>query len=57
MSNLQGKVGELRMIVEVTRAATGLKETHELIGFLDEEQAKEFIAAQQSGAQQQPVQE
>lgn len=52
MINLQGKVGELRMTVEVTRAATGVKETHELIGFLDEEQAKQFIAAQQQAGQQ-----
>ena len=40
MSDLQGQVGELTFTVEVKRAATGLTETHELKGFVNEEQAR-----------------
>ena len=32
MSNLQGQPGELRMTMQVTRKATGLTETVELVG-------------------------
>lgn len=31
MSDLQGQTGEMRMTIEVTRAATGLVETYELV--------------------------
>ena len=32
MSDLQGQIGELRMTIQVTRAATGKVEEYELIG-------------------------
>lgn len=32
MADLVGQIGELRMTIEVTRAATGKTETYELIG-------------------------
>lgn len=32
--NLQGQPGELRMVLEITRAATGKTETVELIGHI-----------------------
>lgn len=32
MAELVGQMGELRMTIEVTRAATGKTETYELIG-------------------------
>lgn len=35
MADLSGEPGELRMIVEIKRAATGKTETVELIGFVD----------------------
>jgi hypothetical protein len=45
-SNLEGKVGEVRMTVEVKRAATGLTETHELVGYLDAEQVEKLKEVQ-----------
>lgn len=42
MTELQGKVGELRMTLQITRAETGKTETVELVGFLDEEKLKEL---------------
>ena len=35
MADIAGKVGELRMVIEITRAATGEVETYELIGRAD----------------------
>lgn len=32
MSDLQGQIGEVRMTIQIKRAATGETETHELIG-------------------------
>lgn len=32
MNNLQGQPGELRMTIQITRAATGETETYELVG-------------------------
>lgn len=32
MADLVGQIGELRMTIEVTRAATGETETYELVG-------------------------
>lgn len=32
MANLGGEIGEVRMTLEITRAATGLTETVEVIG-------------------------
>ena len=32
MSNLQGQPGEIRMTIQIKRAATGETETHELVG-------------------------
>lgn len=46
MSNLTGQAGELRMSIEITRKETGQVEKHELIGFVDEEQLKQFQAEQ-----------
>ena len=40
MSDLQGQPGELHMTVSITRKATGLTETHELVGAATEEQAR-----------------
>tara|TARA_R110000868_G_scaffold59761_2_gene183367 strand:- start:20446 stop:20619 length:174 start_codon:yes stop_codon:yes gene_type:complete len=39
---LQGQVGELRLTLQITRAATGKTETVELVGFVDEEKLKEL---------------
>jgi hypothetical protein len=41
MAELCGKVGEVRMTVEITRKETGKVETYDLIGFLDADQLKE----------------
>lgn len=42
MTNLTGKLGELRMTVEITRKATGKTEVYELIGHvMDEEEETE----------------
>jgi hypothetical protein len=43
VSALQGQVGEVRMTLEITRAATGLTETVELVGAvtLDEPEPEE----------------
>lgn len=46
MANLTGQAGELRMSIEVTRKDAGQVEKHELIGFVDEEQLKQFMAEQ-----------
>ena len=43
---LQGQPGELRMTIEIKRAATGKVETVELVGHADPEKLKEIIAAQ-----------
>lgn len=39
MTDLQGQVGEVRMTLEITRAATGQTETVEMVGkvILDDE--------------------
>jgi hypothetical protein len=53
MAELCGKVGEVRMTVEITRKETGKVETYDIIGFLDEDQLKEVqngSNAQHSGA-------
>ena len=42
MAELNGQIGELRMTVQVTRKETGKVETYDLVGFLDEDQLKEF---------------
>lgn len=42
MPELQGQVGELRLTLQITRAATGKTETVELVGFVDEEKLKEL---------------
>lgn len=39
--SLSGQPGELRMTIEIKRAATGKTETVELIGFADPEKLKE----------------
>lgn len=52
MIELGGQVGELRFTVEVTRAATGVKETVELIGVIDAEKLK---ALQDAGIIQEGV--
>ena len=40
MSDLKGQGGELRATIQVTRAATGMVETYELIGGCSLEEAK-----------------
>lgn len=35
MTELKGQAGELRFTLEITRAATGEKETVELVGLVD----------------------
>ena len=53
MAELCGKVGELRLSVQVTRKETGETENYELVGFLDEDQLKEVpngSNAQHSGS-------
>lgn len=42
MPELNGQMGELRFTLEITRKETGKVETVELVGFLDEQQLKEF---------------
>lgn len=42
MSELQGQTGELRFTVEIKRIETGLIETYDLIGYLDEDKLKEI---------------
>lgn len=44
MPDLTGQVGELRMSVQIVRKATGEVETHELVGFVNEEQLKQLQA-------------
>lgn len=36
MDNLEGQLGEVRMVVEITRLATGKTETMEIIGKVGE---------------------
>jgi hypothetical protein len=40
--NIGGNGGELRMVVQIKRAATGETETHELVGKVTEEQAEQL---------------
>jgi hypothetical protein len=42
MADLQGKVGEVRMTIQVTRKETGKVEQFDLVGYLNEEQLKEI---------------
>jgi hypothetical protein len=42
MQELQGQVGEVRMTIQVKRKETGKVEEFDLVGFLDEDQLKEF---------------
>ena len=42
MGNLSGQGGELRMVVEVTRKATGKVETVELVGKLTQDEAEKL---------------
>lgn len=46
MADLTGVVGEVKMTIEIKRAATGETETVELVGFVDEKQRDAFIQAQ-----------
>lgn len=43
-AELKGAVGELRMAVQITRKDTGITETHELVGFVDQEQLERLRA-------------
>lgn len=43
MADLQGQIGELRMTLQITRAATGKVEEVELVGFVEEDKLKEFL--------------
>ena len=42
MADLQGQVGEIRMMLEIKRKETGKVETVELVGFVDEDKLKEL---------------
>lgn len=46
MSDLSGAVGEVRMTIEIKRAATGETETVELVGFVDQKQRDALLQAQ-----------
>lgn len=48
MSNLQGQPGELRMTIEVKRAATGKVDTFELVGHADPEKLQEIVDAEKA---------
>jgi hypothetical protein len=45
-SNLQGQPGELRMTIEIKRAATGKVETFEVVGHADPEKLAAIIEAE-----------
>lgn len=42
MPELSGQVGELRFTLQIVRKETGLTDTVELVGYLDEEKLKEL---------------
>jgi len=42
MPDLSGQMGELRFTLQITRKETGLTDTVELVGYLDEEKLKEL---------------
>lgn len=42
-SDLQGQPGELRMTIEIKRAATGKVDTFELVGHADTEKLKQIL--------------
>jgi len=42
MVDLKGSVGELRMVLQITRKDTGKVEEVEMVGFVDEEKLKEL---------------
>ena len=45
--NLKGQMGEVRMTVQVTRAATGLTEEYELVGKVDADELNELTQSTQ----------
>ena len=45
-SSLQGQPGELRMTIEIKRAATGKVDVIELVGHADPEKLAEILAAE-----------
>jgi len=45
--NLKGQMGEVRMTVQVTRAATGLTEEYELVGKVDADEFNELTQSTQ----------
>jgi len=45
--NLKGQMGEVRMTVQVTRAATGLTEEYELVGKVDTDELNELTQSTQ----------
>ena len=45
--NLQGAVGEVSFTVQITRKETGKVEEYQLAGFVNEDQLKALIEAQQ----------
>ena len=49
--NIGGNGGELRMTIEIKRAATGEVETHELVGKITSEQAEQLnLKEQENGS-------
>ena len=42
MVDLKGNVGELRMVLQITRKDTGKVEEVEMVGFVDEEKLKDL---------------
>lgn len=47
--NIGGNGGELRMVVQIKRAATGETETHELIGRITPEQEQQLLKDKNDG--------
>ncbi len=47
--NICGNGGELRMVVQIKRAATGETETHELVGRMTPEQEQQLLKEKENG--------
>jgi hypothetical protein len=51
MNNLEGQPGEIRMTIQIKRAATGETETHELVGkVMDEVKEQSDVGNAQYGS-------
>jgi len=52
MPELQGQPGELKLTLQITRAATGQTEEVEMVGFVDDAEFQQFLAQQQPPEQE-----